>query len=168
MVKYGDQFEKLTFRDLIEVKQRNERDLHVDLKNPEYDITSAIKKVLYSYQGQGDLFAGIAQPVTFIGYFSPDARLPGPLVPLKTMVKAALDNLKKTAQGKLTVEFVDPDQDQGKVAQKLERDYGFRPMAVDPVNPKPFWFYMIFKSGDQVVQYLCQNRSVTAMCLLET
>jgi len=46
----------------LEFAVASERDLDVELRNPEYDITRAIKKVLFSYQGGGDLFAGIGKP----------------------------------------------------------------------------------------------------------
>jgi ABC-2 type transport system permease protein len=76
LVSYGDKFEVLGFDSLIEVKQGNETQLDVQLRNPEYDITRAIKKVLQSYQGEADLFATIQKPVTFVGYISSDKELP--------------------------------------------------------------------------------------------
>ncbi|MEJ2455936.1 MAG: Gldg family protein, partial [Candidatus Thiodiazotropha sp.] len=76
LVKYGDQYQVLGFRDLIDVKVRSETDLKVNLRNPEYDITQAIKKDLYAYQGAGELFANINHPVAFKGYISPSAKLP--------------------------------------------------------------------------------------------
>ncbi|MGD8908915.1 MAG: Gldg family protein, partial [Chromatiales bacterium] len=54
LIRYGDQHEVLGFRDLIEVKAQSETDLDVELRNPEYDITQSIKKVLYAYQGSGE------------------------------------------------------------------------------------------------------------------
>ena len=54
LIQYGDQFETLGFRDLIEVKSQDEQTLDVELRNPEYDITRAIKKVFYTYQGGGE------------------------------------------------------------------------------------------------------------------
>lgn len=48
LIAYGDQYEKIGFRELIEVKAQSEQDIDVDLGDPEYDITRAIKKVLYS------------------------------------------------------------------------------------------------------------------------
>ena len=56
LVQYGDQFEVLGFRDLIEVKVAGESNLDVQLRNPEYDITRTIKKVLYGFQSGGELF----------------------------------------------------------------------------------------------------------------
>ena len=70
LIAYGDQYQVLNFRDLIDVKERSETDINVELKNPEYAITSAIRKVLLSYQGSGGVFDTLRQPVTFTGYIS--------------------------------------------------------------------------------------------------
>ncbi|HHH35585.1 MAG TPA: ABC transporter permease [Gammaproteobacteria bacterium] len=152
LVKYGDQYETLGFRDLIEVKARSESDLQVDLRNPEYDITRAIKKVLYAYQGSGQLFDNIPRPLTFHAYLSPDDRLPKQLVQLKKDLRAILEELRKDAGDKLSVRFEDPDADGGALARRLKEDYGFRPMATGLFDKNTFWFYMTLDDGDQVVQ----------------
>ena len=51
--------------------------MDVQLRNPEYDMTRAIKKVLYGFQGGDSLFANIAEPITFRGYVSTDPELAG-------------------------------------------------------------------------------------------
>jgi len=152
LIQYGDQYEVLGFRDLIEVKATNEQNLQVDLRNPEYDITRAIKKVLYNYQGGGDLFAAIAKPVTFTGYFSPDAKLPKELVTLKQTVAELTADLKKEGGDRFSVSLVDPDAGDGSVAQKIQNEYGFRPMALSLLDTRNFWFYMTLTSGDQFVE----------------
>ena len=153
LVKYGDQFETLGFRDLIEVKARGvERDLEVELRNPEYDITRAIKKVLYSYQGSGDLFAGIKGPVTITGYLSPDDRLPEQLAALKKDLISLTDRLKEKSGGRVSLNMVDPDQNQGKVAKEITAEYGFRPMALGLLDPRTFWFYITMQNNDRVIQ----------------
>lgn len=152
LVKYGDQFEKLGWKDLVEVKVRDEQNLSVDLRNPEYDVTSAIKKVLYSYQGAGNLFLGIDRPVHFTAYVSQDHRLPPELRKLKRLLEKELEKLKSQSQGKLKVEFVDPGAEGGAVARKLESTYGFRPMVLGLLDPRTFWFYMVATCGDQLVQ----------------
>jgi ABC-2 type transport system permease protein len=63
LVKYGSEFQTLGFRDLIEVKQAGETGIAVNLRDPEFEITRAIKKVLDSYRGGGDLLSSIAGPV---------------------------------------------------------------------------------------------------------
>jgi ABC-2 type transport system permease protein len=152
LIQYGDQFETLGFRDLIEVKVESERDLEVELRNPEYDITRAIKKVLFSYQGGGDLFAGVGKPVTFTGYMSPDAKLPEELVALKKELSEILKEMEKEGGDRFESQIVDPDGDNGAVAEKIGKEYGFRPMAASLFDQRSFWFYMTLASGDQVVE----------------
>ncbi len=152
LIQYGDQFETLGFRDLIEVKVAGEQDLDVELRNPEYDITRAIKKVLFSYQGGGDLFAGVGKPVTFTGYLSPDGKLPEELVVLKKALAEILTEMEKEGGDLFASQLVDPDGDNGAVAKKIAKEYGFRPMAASLFDERPFWYYMTLASGDQVVE----------------
>ncbi|MCG6863977.1 MAG: Gldg family protein [Thiogranum sp.] len=152
VVQYGDQFEKLGFRDLIEVKAKDETDLDVELKDPEYDVTSAIRKVLYSYQGSGKLFEQIDHPVVFHGYFSADKTLPDQLVDARKKLKGVLDNLTRASAGKLKVDIQDPGADGGTLAGKLTQQYGFRPMVLSLLDSRSFWFYMVLESNGQTVQ----------------
>ncbi len=152
LVKYGDQFETLGFRDLIEVKARGETGLEVDLRNPEYDITRAIKKVLYAYQGSGDLFANIRGPVRITGYISPESVLPPELAHLRTSLEEVAADLKKKSGGRVSLEIVDPDAGGGKVGRDLEKKFGFRPMALGLLDPRTFWFYITMENNGQVVQ----------------
>ncbi len=152
LIQYGDQFETLGFRDLIEVKAHGEGDLDVELRNPEYDITRAIKKVLYSYQGGGDLFSDIGKPVKFVGYMSPDDNLPEELVTLKADIETILADMQKKSKGLFSSEIVDPDAGGGAVAKTIGEQYGFRPMAASIFDAQTFWFYMTMQSGDQRVE----------------
>ncbi|MEJ2693936.1 MAG: Gldg family protein, partial [Candidatus Thiodiazotropha sp.] len=152
LVQYGDQFEVLGFRDLIDIKVESETDLDVDLRNPEYDITQAVKKVLYAYQGAGELFENIAHPVTFKGYISSPERLPEPLKRLASELDGLLKELQGGATGKLSVEIRDPDAEGGALAKRIEKDFGFRPMAASLFDSNSFWFYMTLEGDGRIVQ----------------
>lgn len=152
LIKYGDQFETLNFRDLIEVKVQNQSDVAVDLKNPEYDITKAIKKVLYAYQGEGNLFDNIKGDVVFTGYISPDNRLPQPLIDLKSDLKKELEHFSAQGKDRFKWNIVDPDADNGKMALEIENKFGFRPMAASIIDTETFWFYMTFRNGERIEQ----------------
>jgi ABC-2 type transport system permease protein len=152
VVAYGDQYQKLGYRDLIEVKSRGENHLNVILKNPEYAITRAIRKVVNAYQAGGNPFETLNHPVTFTGYFSPDARLPARLRGLRGDIEGLLSDLVKESNGKLKVVYSDPDADGGRLAKELKTRYGFRPQVASLVDPKPFWFYMMLDSGGQTAQ----------------
>jgi ABC-2 type transport system permease protein len=153
LVQYGDQYEILGFRDLIEYKASGaEMDIDVTLRNPEYDLTQAIKKVLYAYQAAGQLFSNIEQQVTLKAYISADQTLPEPLIDFKKSLLEIGDELKKEGGDKFQLEVVDPNAGGGELAQQLESDYGFRPMAAGLFSTQRFWFYMVLQSGDQLIQ----------------
>ena len=152
LVQYGDEYEVLSFRDLIEVKVQGEDDLDVQLKNPEYDITRAIKKVLYGFQGGGSVFDNLAGPVKFTGYLSADERLPETLVALRGELDALLAEMVEESDGKLSAETVDPNAGAGEVAAQIGADYGFRPMAASLFDANTFYFYLTLSDGETVLQ----------------
>ncbi|HPB75752.1 MAG TPA: Gldg family protein, partial [Chromatiaceae bacterium] len=151
LVRYGDQYEKLGFRDLIEVKVRPDGELEVRLRNPEYDLTRTIKKALYAYQAGGDLFAGLRQPVVFKGFVSDPAKLPQPLDTLARDLDDLTDDLARQSGGKFRVEIADPDAHGGQLAREILEKYGFQPLAVDLLDPNHFYLYMVMEAGDQTV-----------------
>jgi ABC-2 type transport system permease protein len=152
LIQYGDQHVTLGFRDLIEIKAQSETDLDVDLRNPEYDITQSIKKVLYAYQGSGELFDNISHPVTFKGYISTNEALPDFLRRLKGDLELVLEDRSKRSDGKLSYEIQDPQADGGALAQQLEHDFGFRPMSASLFDSSNFWFYMTLQGEDRIIQ----------------
>ncbi|MDJ0947751.1 MAG: Gldg family protein [Alphaproteobacteria bacterium] len=152
LVQYGDEHETLGFRDLIEVKAQNEASIDVELRNPEYDITRAIKKVLSAYRGGGDLFASIPNTVTLEAYVSPEDTLPDPLPQLKRELEAVIGELEADAGGKLAARIQDPEASGGALAEDLQRRYGFQPLTVGLLDRKSFWFHLVLRSDDRAVQ----------------
>jgi ABC-2 type transport system permease protein len=151
VVAYGDEHETLGYRDLIEVKVHGEGELDVVLKNPEYAITRAIRKVHNAYRAGGSPFDSVKAPVTFHGYVSPHNRLPEELQTLREELLSVLDELKQQAGDKLTVSFADPDANGGALARELQEKYGFGPQVASLLDPQPFWFYMVLESGEDAV-----------------
>lgn len=152
LVEYGDQFETIGYRDLIEVKSKGVNDISVELRNPEYDITRTIKKVLYAYQGSGDLFENISHPVTFKGYFSSDNHLPRQLTAAKNTLDGMLKEISAQSEGKFRIELKDPDADGGALAKELTAKYGLQPMSANLFSQDRFWFYMLLEGNDRLVQ----------------
>jgi len=151
LISYGDQYQVLGFRDLIDVKQGSETDLNVELKNPEYATTSAIRKVLLSYQGSGGVFDTVRQPLTFTGYISADEHLPEQLQQARASLDAALADLGQESAGKFRVEMHDPDSEPA-LAARLPKEFGFRPMLMSIADTRPFWFYMTVGDGRNTEQ----------------
>jgi ABC-2 type transport system permease protein len=148
-VKYGDQFETLGFQDLIEVKVRSESDLDVRLRNPEYDLTRTIKKVLYGYRGGGDLFASLSGPLHFQGFISDSAALPEPLPALRQELEALLGELAAKSAGRFSFEIADPAAGDGSLAKSIQEQFGFEPLLTSLLDPTPFYFYMVLQSDDR-------------------
>lgn len=151
LVQYGDQYQVLKFSDLIDVKQQG-RDVEVELRNPEYALTRAIRKVLAGFQGGGDLFAGISRPVTLTGYISADAKLPKVLRSFKQDLTTLAAELQKKSGGKFSFQLREPEADGGALARKIETDYGFGPMQAGLLGSKHFYFYLTLGDGEQTVQ----------------
>jgi ABC-2 type transport system permease protein len=154
LVKYGDQFETLSFQDLIEVKVQGETDLDVRLRNPEYDLTRTIKKVLYGYQGGGDPFAGIGEPIRFRGFVSASDALPEPLPGLREDLEMVLSELAEAANRggseRFDWEIVDPGAD-ADLAREIDERFGFQPLVLGLLDPLPFYFYMVLEQGERAV-----------------
>jgi ABC-2 type transport system permease protein len=151
LVSYGDQYQVLGFRDLIDVKARSEGDFDVALKNPEYDITRAVRKVLTTYQGGGSAFASLARPLTLTGYVSGPQTLPPELTQARSALDDALAKLRSQAGTRLQVAFKDPGTDPA-LAKHLEADEGLRPMVAGLLDPKSFWFQLTLSDGRNTEQ----------------
>ncbi|BBN82541.1 hypothetical protein PA25_25260 [Pseudoalteromonas sp. A25] len=152
VVQYGDEHQVLGFRDLIEVSARAESDVEVLLRNPEHDITRAIKTVLQDYQSAGNLFDTVQQPLTFTGYISSDDKLPEQLVTFKQSLTEQLQQVESNAQGKFSINMVEPEANGALVAQQIAQDYGFEPMSTSLFSNESFYFYLTLSGAEQVVQ----------------
>ena len=152
LVSYGDEYQVLSFRDLIEVKQTTDSDIEVLLRNPEYDLTRVIKKVAAGFKSGGEVFGSISQPVAFIGYVSNEQRLPPELLEFRSIIEEVLAESAESAGGKLTVEFVDPQAGDGSVAAQIGADYGFRPMQASFFDTNTFYYYLTLRNEDTIVQ----------------
>lgn len=149
LVRYGRQFVKLDYNDLIDVKMESETDLEVRLRNPEYDLTRAIKRVLAEQRSGAALFDSIGRPVIFQGYISAPEQLPVGLQQLKKDLDAILEVFVEGSGGRFSVDIRDPLAGDAALAKMIRVKYGFRPMVLGVVKPDPFYFYMVVESDGQ-------------------
>lgn len=159
LINYGNEFQALGFQDLIEVKSQGDNSLEIQLRNPEYDLTRSIKKVLNSYRGGSDIFELIDGPITFNAYVSKNELLPEQLVSYRQGVEKVIDGLKQEAGDRLSVHYYDPDANKGAIARMIGQKYGFQPMASSMWSEDHFYFYMTLEQGDQVVQVPIEDAS---------
>ena len=100
LVRYGDQNEVLNFRDLIEVQPRRDGTVDVRLRNLEYDLTRAIKKVVYGFQSVDTLLASLTAPVKLTLFVTPP-RCPSTGGPRRTTIRKVAEELPAKSGGKL-------------------------------------------------------------------
>lgn len=150
LVKYGDQYKVLNFQKLIGVGRSANGKLKVNLRAPEYALTSTIKQVVGNYQKKGDVFASLSSPVTLAGFISSNKVLPEALHKLRADLKTTLAGLQKQSGGRFKVDIKEPSAD-SQLAKQIADEYGFTPMVAGLLNPQPFYFYLLLKRGDQTV-----------------
>lgn len=152
LVKYGDSHQVLGFGDLIEVKAGTTADIDVQLRNPEFDLTRAIKQVLHSYQAGGNLFDSIEGNMEFIGYVSGDGLLPEQLATYKNAINEQLQEVADQSGGRFSVQFIEPEANGNAVAQRIQEEWGFKPMVASLFDTQQFYFYLTVSDDRQVVQ----------------
>ena len=152
LVQYGGEYETLGFSDFIEVKTTLSGEPEVLLRNPEFDVTRAIRDVLYRYRSGGELFDQIETPVTLRAYVSADALLPEALVDYRDAIRREAQTLADGSNGKFRLEFVEPEAGDGSLARRLLDEWGFQPMIAALGDETAFYFYLTLQDEQQVVQ----------------
>lgn len=160
VVKYGDSHEILGFKDLIEVKTRAAEGLDVQLRNPEYDITRAVKKVVDRYQRGGKIWHLVNQPVTLELFVSEPDRLPQGLKDFRTTLESKVRKFTEESEGKLSVKWLDPDRDSQ--ARESAQRYGLKAMAQNFIDPNSFYFYLVLGQGEKLIQIPLDDLSEAA------
>ncbi len=152
LVQYGSEHETLSFSELIEVRTSTNGEPEVLLRNPEYDVTRAIRDVLYNYRAGGDLFEGIDKPVELIAYVSDESLLPEQLIVYRDSITAQLQMAADASGDKFSFRFLRPEARGGELARQINEQWGLAPMTT-AINPdQPFYFYLTLADEHQVVQ----------------
>ena len=148
LVRYGDQFVVLSFADLIEVDQSG-NDVSVRLRNLEYDLTSAIKKVVSGFQRQDAVFAALDEPLILTAYIT-EQTLPEALVEAPGHFARVAAELAAESNGKLIVNVVDPDSPGSPITrEQIQQSQGIAPSLVELGSTDSYYFHMVLHRGDE-------------------
>lgn len=151
VVAYGDKFQVLPFDQLIEVRVEQEGPI-VKLKNLEYDLTRAIKKVTQDFETTESLIAKLPQQASITAYITP-AYVPPDFTATADAMRKVGKELGDIDPSKLKFEEIDPSVDQA-LMQRLSDEFGVRPLAADLFGTQRFYLHMLVRVGDQVEQIL--------------
>ncbi len=150
LVRYGDQNVVLNFQDLIEIEPMPDGNVSVRLRNLEYDLTSAIKKVVFGFQSVESVLAAISEPVEFTLYVTP-ALLPAELQSVPETITKVGEELAANSGGKFVFTTIDPDDAaSGVTRQQLLDQYGLQPFYVSLFSNETYFLHMVLRNGENV------------------
>jgi len=147
LIRYGDQAEILNFGDLIQSEQAG-GDISVTFRNLEYDLTSAIKKVVSGFQNIDAVLATLENPAQMTLYYTPST-LPEALQNAPSIIQSVADDITSTANGKFAYDIVNIEE--GAISpQELSDQYGISPYYADIFGMKPYYLHLVISAGDKV------------------
>ena len=165
VVKYGDEYVRYGFEDLIEVEPLPDGDVDVRLRNLEYDLSRAIKKAAYGFRGGAELFERVEGEVVLTAIITPES-LPEIFSGVPDALGEAAAELKEKGGDKFRYEEIYPDADPA-IANDVYRRFGAQPMSVGLFGGTRFYLYGILQVGDQIEQIPLTGESVTAADIRE-
>lgn len=150
LVQYGDEFEVLNYQDLIEVSGTSNQNIEVKLRNLEYDLTGAIKKVSSGFQTVDALFASLEAPAKLTAFITKD-KLPEDYAEVPGRLEKVMAELTEQAGEKLEFEVIDPTAaDAEWTPRKLSETYGFQPFQVSLLSADTFYLHLLLQMGDRL------------------
>jgi ABC-2 type transport system permease protein len=148
LVRYGDQDVVLNFQDLINVQANRSGGMDVGLRNLEYDLTSAVKKVVYGFQSADAVLAALDEPVTLTLYVTPDM-LPAELADAPATISQVAEEIAATSGGKLVYQQVNPDDPSGGVTrEQLIQEYALQAFPVSLFGTDSYFLHMVLQNGE--------------------
>jgi ABC-2 type transport system permease protein len=148
LIRYGNQFEVLSFRQLVEAHAEG-GDYRIRLRNLEYDLTSSIRKVTQGFQSVESLLAKGGTPTKVTVYLSKQ-NYPEAIKEIPESVKKAAIIMAERTKGQIQIEIVDPS-DNPTLQAKLQQDYGFQPMALGMFSDGKFWSYIVVQRDHKII-----------------
>ncbi|MGQ9501718.1 MAG: Gldg family protein [Anaerolineae bacterium] len=145
LVRYGDKYETLNFRDLIEIQPSRSGMPEVRLRNLEYDLTRAVKRVVSGFQSIDVVLASLKQPATLTLYLT-SRTLPAGLKDAPQVIKKVAEQIQERASGKFVFETVDLDAPGSKVTrQTMVEQFGLQPIAVSLFSDQTYYLHMVLQ-----------------------
>ena len=164
VVKYGDQYARYGFDDLIDVEPLPDGDVDVRLRNFEYDLTRAIKKVVFGFRSTAELFERVGKPVRLIAVVTPD-HMPPVFKDVPEALRKAAAELEAAGKDRFDFEEIvpaDPAQE-----ADVARRFGAQPMSMGLFSRETFHLSGYLSVGDQVEQIPLTSGQVSSASIKE-
>jgi len=121
----------------------------VHFRNLEYDLTKAVKKVVYGFQSIDAVLASLDQPAQLTLYVTPGS-LPQELQKAPQTIRQVASEIEAQSNGKFIFKEVDPTAANSPITpQQLYDSYRIQPYAVSLFSPDTYYLHMVLQVGDQ-------------------
>jgi ABC-2 type transport system permease protein len=164
VVKYGDQYVRYGFDDLIAIDPLPDGDIEVRLRNLEYDLTRAIKKVVYGFRSTAELFERVEEPLRFTVVMTPDS-LPEIFQDIPEAIRTAAEELGEKGGDRFIYEEIVP-VDEVTVAE-VDSRFGARPMTLGLFEQSQFYLYGFLETDGRLEQLMLAGEGVSAAAIRE-
>ncbi len=145
LVAYEDQYEVLNYKDLVDLKA-SAGGYEVDLNNPEYQITRAIRSTVAKANREVTSFADLSDSLVLTGYVSSAQVLPKSEQDKVAIIEQVSEGFRQQSNDNFDLLLIDPDGDQ--LTQEYLRDkLGVRPYSTTSKGSDPYWFYFTLTDG---------------------
>lgn len=147
LIRYGDQYETLSFQDLIEIEVHG-MDIAVRLRNLEYDLTRSIQKVVYGFQSLESVLARLPQEAHFTAFITRES-LPQGFEGLPDQIESVAKEIEERSGGRFHWEIVDPDVPGSAFDRRaLYEHYGFQSMTLSLFSQQTFMMHLLLEVGE--------------------
>ncbi len=164
VVAYGDQYVRYDAEELVETEVDPDNEgWTLRLRNLEYDLTKAIKKVLYGFQSVEALFADLEDEVEVISWISDAALLPDESREVPGYLLDVCEELEQKGGDRFSYRSEAGPTDPG-AQEALFREYGVRPFRVSFFGSETFYCSAVLRFGDSVEPlYLLEQSSAAGV-----
>lgn len=145
LLRYGNKHAMVPFTDLLEVDTSGDQ-LTVRLRDPEYDITKAIKRVTQDFASAESLVHQLPEGSRLVLYASPES--------LDEMMASNLEVMRDVSNelaglsDRLSFEEANPLKDPG-LMQRIEAEYAVVP-AVSFANGQTYYLHLVLVTDENV------------------
>ena len=149
LIAYGDQTARLNFSELIDIVD-TPLGAEVRLRNLEYDLTSAIQRVVYGFQSLDAILAALEQPAQLTLYLS-SATLPEHMAEVSQTLIDVTGEMADANPDKLAFSVVDMSAaDVAITEQELLDRYQIQPVATSFFATETFFLHLVIEAGQDI------------------
>jgi len=145
LIRHADQHVVLSVNELVDVVNARDGSTQVQLDTLEYDLTRAIKQVVFGFQSVEAVLDALNEPVKLY-FLVTEPTLPEQAVVDMQVVVDAGAELVDSADGQFLFEVIDPDVGDSPFTREiLVNTYGLQPYPPSLNNAQDYYFHLILE-----------------------